>query len=295
MADPRHRRRRTASTRITPENWAAVRSAAKDIGDRFAALVLSAPDPGAMATADWTVMDTAAHVTAFAWTYTALVVGDDEPLPVPGGSEHLLTTTVHNMHRTLNPAFFDGYPERRPRAVVDRLGSSIEQILDRTATADPTRNTTWLGGSQLPVAGLVAHIVNELMLHGHDIARATGAPWTVPDEYAALFIDLFMVEIARNGVGSVLDDGKPPRPGRIAVEFRSALTRPTTIVLQDGEVWAEEPSRDNDVRLAFQPAMLDLVLFHRVSRPRAALTGALRVWGRRPWLLRPFLQVVQMP
>jgi uncharacterized protein (TIGR03083 family) len=296
VAVPRYRQRRVAAaTRITPDNWAAVRAALKDVGDRFAELILAAPDPDAPATADWTVMDTAAHVTAIAWTYTALIVEGDEPLPVPGTAEHLLTTTVHNIHGGMNAAFFRGYPERRPREVLDRLGASIEQVLDVTAAADPARTVTWLGGSKLPLAGVIAHLLNEMLVHGRDIARAVGAPWRIPEEYAALFIELFMVEIIRNGVGAVLDDGKPPRSGRIAVEFRSAHTRPVTIVLEDGAVSAEKPSRDDDVRLYFRPTALDLVLFHRVSRPRAAMTGGIRVWGRRPWLLPAFLAKVRLP
>jgi hypothetical protein len=287
--------RTSAATRITPDSWAAVRVAIKDVGDRFAALVLAAPDPDAMVTAHWTVMDTAAHVTAIAWNYTARVVSDDVPLPVPGADENMLTTTVYNIHGGMNTALFHGYPERDPRKILARLGTSIEQILDLTADADPTRTVTWLGGSRLPLAGVLAHLVNELLVHGRDIARRTGAFWPLPQEYAALFIELFMVEIARNGVGNVLDSGKPPRPGRIAVEFRSAHTRPVAIVLDHGSVWAEEPSRDNDVRMYFQPATLSLVLFHRISRPRAAMTGALRVWGRRPWLIAPFLETVRLP
>ena len=296
MVESRYRRSRVAAaTRITPENWAAARAAVKEVGDRFAELVRAAPDPRAMATADWTVMDTAAHVASIAWNYTALVVSDDEPLPVPGTAENLPTTTVYNIHAGINTAMFHGYPERRPREVLARLGTSIEQVLELTADADPTRTVTWLGGSHLPLAGMLAHLTNEMLVHGRDIARAVRAPWRIPQEYAALFVELFMVEIIRNGVGSVLDDGKPPRSGRIAVEFRSAYTRPVTIALADGAVSAEEPSRDNDVRLYFRPTALDLVLFHRVSRPRAALTGALRVWGRRPWLLPPFLEKVRLP
>jgi len=283
-----------AETRITPQNWAAVRAAVKDVGERFAAMVLDA-DPGAMATADWTVMDTAAHLAAIAWNYTALAVSDDEPLPVPGTAEHLLTTTVHNIHGGINAAMLDGYPERRPREVLARLGGSIDRVLDLTADADPTRTVTWLGGSKLPLAGMLAHLTNEMLVHGRDIARAARAPWSIPQEYAALFVELFMIELIRNGVGGVLDDGRPPRPGRIAVEFRSARTRPVTIVLRDGAVSAQEPSPDDDVRLYFRPTALDLVLFHRVSRPRAALTGGVRVWGRRPWLLPPFLEKVRLP
>ncbi len=296
MAEPRYKQHRaSAATRITPDGWAAARAAVKDVGDRFAEMVLAAPDPGAMATADWTVMDTAAHVTAIAWTYTALVVSDDMALPVPGTAENLLTTTVYNIHAGMNTALFRGFTERDPREVLGRLSASIDEVLDLTAAADPARTATWLGGSKLPVAGMLAHLLNELLVHGRDIAQGIGAPWPIAQEHAALFIELFLVEICRNGVGGLLDNGRPDRPGRIAVEFRSAYIRPVTIVLDNGAVSVEEPSRDNDVRVYFQPATLDLALFHRMGMPRAAMGGALRVWGRRPWLLAPFLRKIRLP
>ena len=295
MANPRYRQHHAAAaTMITPENWAAVRTAIKDVGDRFAAMVLEAP-PDAMATADWTIMDTAAHVAALAMVDTALVVSDDEPVPVLGTDALLKSTTVYNINDGLNETLFHGYSERRPREVAARLGDAIGQMLELTADADPERTVGWLGGSRLPLAGLFAHLVNEVLLHGRDVAAAAGVPWNVPQEYIGLFVELFMFEIARNGVGNVLDGGKPIPTRRIAVEFRSAYTRPFTIALQDDEIRAEEPSRDNDVRVYFQPVALDLVLFHRISRMHAAATGGLRVWGRRPWLLLPFLERVRLP
>jgi uncharacterized protein (TIGR03083 family) len=284
----------TGATRITPAKWLAVRAALTDVCDRFVALVAAA-DPQAMATAEWTVMDTAAHVTAIAWLYTAKVVSDDTPLPIPSLREVILTTTVDNIHGGVNAQILRDYPEREPDAVLTRLRSATDELLRLTAGDDPARTASWLGGSRLPLAGYMAHLTNELLVHGRDIARSVNAPWRIPEEYAALFFELFLVEIIRNGVGTLLDDDRPAREGRIAVELRSAYTIPVTIVLETGRVHVEEPGRDNDVRVYFRPATMSLVLFHRITRSRAAMTGSLRVWGRRPWLLAPFLRKVRLP
>jgi hypothetical protein len=287
-------RRGSGATRITPEKWLAVRAALTDVRDRFEALVADA-DPRAMANAEWTVMDTAAHVTAIAWVYTAMAVSDDTPLPIPGLREVILTTTVDNIHGGLNVQMLRGYTEREPGAVLARLHSCTDEILRLIAGEDPSRTFSWLGGSRLPLAGIVAHLINELLVHGRDIARSVNAPWQIPEEYAAFFFELFLIEIIRNGLGTLLDDDRPARRGRIAVEFRSAYTIPVTIVLDTGQVSIEEPSRDNDVRVYFKPATMSLVLFHYITRSRAAMTGSLRVWGRRPWLLLPFLRKVRLP
>jgi hypothetical protein len=224
-----------------------------------------------------------------------MAVSDDTPLPIPGLREVILTTTVDNIHGGLNVQMLRGYTEREPGAVLARLHSCTDEILRLIAGEDPSRTFSWLGGSRLPLAGIVAHLINELLVHGRDIARSVNAPWQIPEEYAAFFFELFLIEIIRNGLGTLLDDDRPARRGRIAVEFRSAYTIPVTIVLDTGQVSIEEPSRDNDVRVYFKPATMSLVLFHYITRSRAAMTGSLRVWGRRPWLLLPFLRKVRLP
>lgn len=286
--------RSSGATRITPEKWLAVRSALADASARFETLV-AGTDPRAMATAEWTVLDVAVHVSAIAWMYTTMVASDSTPLPIPGLRDAILTTTVDNIHGGLNAQMARGYTEREPGAVLARLHSCTDEILRLTAAEDPARTFSWLGGARLPLAGFMAHLTNELLVHGHDVARSVSAPWQIPEQYAAFFFELFLVEIIRNGLGTLMDCGKPVRRGRIAVEFRSAYTLPVTIVLDTGRISIEEPSRDNDVRVYFKPAAMSLVLFHYITRSRAAMTGSLRVWGRRPWLLMPFLREVRLP
>ena len=47
--------------------------------------------------------------------------------------------------------------------------------------------------------------------------------------------------------------------------------------------------------MTFDPATLNLMLFGRISRVRAAVTGKLVISGRRPWLLPTFLRTVRLP
>lgn len=280
---------------ISPEKWAAARGAFADVSDRFGRLLLAAPDPAKLATRHWSVAETAAHATGIAWLNTALLAPGNAPAPIPGLAEHLPTGTVDNLADGFNATLLRNYTERDPRAIRDRLRTSVDEVLRMTADADPNRTISWLGGSKLPVGGVLAHSMNELLVHGWDISRALGVPWLMPEEYAALFIDVFLVEIIRHGVGTAMDDDRPVRRGRIAVQFRSRHTTPVTIVLEDGELSVEQPARGDDVRVTFRPAVMDLVLFHRIPQARAALTGALRLSGRRPWLLAPFLKKVRLP
>ncbi|CCH33236.1 hypothetical protein BN6_59800 [Saccharothrix espanaensis DSM 44229] len=271
---------------------AVVREVLPVVAARFADLVARAPAPGAMATRDWTVADTAAHVTAIAVRYTE-VLAPGGAVPAGEFADHLPDTTVDTITE-LNNVTLRHFTERDPAVLATVLRSATDTVVALTADTDPKRIVPWLGGSRVPVGGVLAHLVNELLVHGWDVARATGAPWPIPPREAAPLFDLFIVGMIRNDVGHLLD-GPPPDDRRIAVAFRSDHTAPVTLVLHRGRVGVQEPGEPADVRVSFDPATLNLVLFGRVGRARAALTGKLRVTGRRPWLLPTFLRTVRLP
>lgn len=290
---------------VSVEKWHAARTAVRRTGDRFTSMLESAQAPDAMATADWSIAETAAHVAAIAALYTAMVRPDATPDPLPGLREKFLAATVDTVSE-LNELALAQFTERDPRALAERLRGDIDHILRVTEDVDPAEPVQWLGDSRVPVMGVVAHLVNELLVHGRDIALTPGsgpggarggrAHWPMPPEDAALFFDLFLVEVIRCGYGRLMDDTGPMPERRIAVEFRSRYTSPFTLVLAGGRVSVEDPGRDIDVRLHFDPPALSLMLFGaRISRPRAALTGKVIIWGRRPWLLPAFLRVVHLP
>jgi hypothetical protein len=281
------------ATRVTPQSWAAVRAAVERTADRFAAMVAALPDPSVRATEQWSAAETAAHATGIALNYAAAVTGTD--FPIPEVRALMPETTVDNIHTGMNVAQLESFRERDVPKLVELLRTAIGTMVAATGTFPPDFVVPWMGGAKLPLAGIFAHMMNELHIHGWDIAQGAGVPWTIPDEEAALFFDLFIVELVRHGYGIMLDDDRPPRRGRIAVQFHSEFTEPATLVLTDGVVTVQEPAGEADVHVRFRPAAMNLMLWHRTSRMRAALNGSVVVWGRKPWLLGPFLRKVRMP
>ncbi|HEX2317083.1 MAG TPA: maleylpyruvate isomerase N-terminal domain-containing protein [Thermomonospora sp.] len=278
---------------ISLDQWAAVRRSAERSAGRFAALLADAPDPRARATAHWSVADTAAHVATIARLYTGLL-GDGRPLPYPGMDERLRTATVDTV-ADLNTAMLRRFPERDPLAVARLLQADVAEVLMLSEAADPDAPVPWLGDARVPVAGVLAHLLNEIHLHGRDIARAARLPWEIPPADIGLFFELFVIGMTRHGLGHLLDCTEPPPERRIAVELRSRYTTPVTMVLQDRRVFVEEPRPGADVRLSFHPPTLSLMLFGRVGRLRAVASGRVVVGGRRPWLLPAFLRTVRFP
>jgi uncharacterized protein (TIGR03083 family) len=282
-------------TRAVPEQtWQAVRGALARTTERFATMVAGA-DRRAMATADWSVPDTAAHVLIIATMYTWVVDRDRNPLPIPELAEPFDNATVEQVH-SWNAMGLRLFTERDPQVLAERLRSCVGQLLRDTEQHDPATPLPWLGGSLVPVAGVLAHLLNELQIHGRDIARGLGGPWSVPAAEAAFYLDQFYVGMLGHTYGRLLDDcTAPPLERRIAVEFRSRYTNPAIVVLHRGKVSLGEPRDGVDVRIRYDPVTLNLMLFGRVSQVRAALTGKILVSGRHPWLLPVFQRTVYMP
>src|SRR4051812_19940232 len=166
-----------------------------ETGERFADLIASAP-AGTLVTRRWTVADTAAHVAALTAIDAALVRNEDLPLPTVAARAEWRTATVDTV-AALNDAVLAGLPRRDAATLSEQIRADVDDMLDRCCSMDPDAPLPWLGGSTVPVAGLVAHMTNELQIHGRDVARALGAPWPVPPAEAALFFELFLLGILR--------------------------------------------------------------------------------------------------
>ncbi|WP_204342858.1 maleylpyruvate isomerase family mycothiol-dependent enzyme [Micromonospora terminaliae] len=284
-----------AVTKNARDRWPDARAAVHHATQRFTALIRSCPAPTrAMATRAWTVSDTTAHVLSIASLYVSLVDAQADPPPVPGLDAALARTTVDTVS-SLNVLVLRHLTERDAEVLCRDLSDAVDHLLRATAHADPGRVVRWLGGASVTIAGLLAHLTNELLIHGWDIARATGRPWPMPEADAALFFDLFFLDMVRHDHGVLIDTGVRQPARHIAVAFQSAYTAPTTTVLADGRLTVAPPGTAADVRITYRPARFNLMLFGRIGMLSAALRRDVVIGGPRPWLLPGFLRVVHMP
>jgi hypothetical protein len=103
------------------------------------------------------------------------------------------------------------------------------------------------------------------------------------------------VGLVSGNSGRLLEGSKRPLKRPIAVEFRSGYTIPATFVVRDGNVTLEAAGPGADATVRFDPATLNLMMFGRISKPRAVLTRKIVIGGRRPWLMPAFLRTVRLP
>jgi hypothetical protein len=240
------------------------------------------------------VADVAAHVTTIGFLNTMLLRVAEPPFHMPGLTEAIAATTVDTVHG-LNDQVMSHFLERDVTRLLDTLRHHVDLMLTASRDRDPGETFSWLGEARPTLAGMFAHMVNELLIHGNDIARAVKVPWAMPAEDAALFFDLFYVGLANGQQGRLLDGSKRPLQRRIAVEFRSGYTAPVTIVVRNGQVTAEPAGPGADAWVRFDPAALNMMMFGRISKLQAVLTRKIIIGGRRPWLMPAFLRTVRLP
>ena len=280
---------------VITQQWHRVRHSVPAVLERLLAMTAEAP-AGLAVTADWSVADTLAHLVTIAVKDSALLRGTAPDLPVPRLGELIADTTVDSI-ALMNAEVLANYQERRIPVLAARLRREVDEIYRLTAHAEPHHTVPWIGGAAMPLSGLLAHLLNEMNLHAWDIAQALRVPWTIDPHDAVLFVDLFLTGVVHSGYGKLLDKERDSSaPGsRISVTFRSRISDPVTFVLDSGVVTVAPADPRPDVRLTFEPVAFSLMLFGRLSRLRAALTGKVRVSGRRPWLLPSFLTTMRMP
>jgi Mycothiol maleylpyruvate isomerase N-terminal domain len=276
---------------VTSTQSRLVRTALADAVRRLRELAGPVP-AGLMATAHWTVADTLAHLSIITKMDVALV---STGVPAPAGIAELRAVTTVDTVSTMNSIILSHFTERDPAVLLDALEQDVHRLVLAVDSAGAPEVVPWLGDSRVPAEGLLAHLLNELDVHAWDIARASRRPWRSDPAEASLFFDLFLLGVTRAGYGHLLDRDGEPYPGRISVTFCSGYGEPATLALDRGVVQVVPLETRPDVRLTYDPVVLNRMLFGRVSRARAALTGKVRVSGRRPWLLPSFARTMRLP
>lgn len=241
-----------------------------DLRDRFLDLVGSAIAPDEIfvdATPGWTVHDVVAHMATVVPRYAEGPRGGgdwvDDPADLADLNEQLL--------RKIN-----GLPMS---SLLARIRSDVADLLDQTrGYGDDAPTYRFNGGYPVRGDDALGILAGEFLVHGWDVALTLGRRWpvTVDD-----------VEIVMHGMEPVL-------PGFVDPEAAAGHTATYDVRIrggsrhcwrfEDGELECNGDPGVADCHLWGDPRALLLVMYGRTSPWRAALTGKVLAWGRRPWL-----------
>jgi hypothetical protein len=84
-----------------------------------------------------------------------------------------------------NAATLAGDGERDLTVLADRIDTNVGEFIGAMERANGFEPVTWLAGVVLPSAGPACHFLEEMLVHGYDIARAEAKPWPIAPEHAA--------------------------------------------------------------------------------------------------------------
>lgn len=259
----------------TTVDWAAARRAVAQAGPRLTATLRSATKPEAPALGEWDLTQLATHVSHAMDAVSAMSTG--------GGN---LIEDISGLPM-LSRVMIEGEGRRPLPELADRIDASVARFLAAMEEAAVTGDTShgWLiQGSEMPLSVLTCHILNELTVHGLDLARAEGVPWPIDPGHAALVLQGFVFPALHTlGRAMVVQEKAGDKRARFEVRLRG-----------DGRAWLAfdrgdfsveaSPKGPVDCHLSVDPVAFLLVAWGRIDQWSAIPKGQLLAWGRKPWL-----------
>lgn len=259
---------RTAIAAITPSFVRLVRQSAHD-----------GPVLG-----HWGTVDIACHVCHVINGDTDALAG--RPLPVA----ELTPAAV----AVLTDAMLAADPERNLGVLADRVETLLADFL-AVSSARVSEQVTWLGDIRLPASAVACHLLEELLVHGFDLATPTNGAWTIAPAHAALAIAGAAVPILAAAGPTAFVHPKRAQGFRARFDVRLRGHQRFTFVFDDGLTIGDDTSEPVDAHVSADPASMLLLMLGRASPTRAILGGKITAWGRRPWRLRRMLEVMTHP
>ncbi len=268
-----------------PDTMAHARAALRDVVPSLVALVRSVPDAGSASVGTWTVGDVAAHLSHVFRFDTDAVAGR----PVP----QAIVTTAGMAEVNAKMLAEDG--ERDPAVLADRIGTLANEF-DDVASRSRAATVDWLQGTRLPTSAVACHLLEECLIHGHDIARALGRPWPIQRHHALLAIEGAAFPLIAALPPSAFLNQEKAGSFRARFELRLRGGGRTALVFDGGSLTLDAAgARDVDAHISADPSALMLVFIGRHGIGKPLLGGKLAVWGRRPWKLTRMFTVISPP
>jgi uncharacterized protein (TIGR03083 family) len=233
--------------------------------ERFAQLMETVDTSVAIPDSEWTVRDAAAHVAGSTRRMTALAQGDASTVPTV--DKQFLDARARKLIAEI--------PETDGKKLADRMRGALAQLMTETATRSGDQPITFHGGLRLTLAELVSLYLGEYLLHGYDIAVATGSPWPIDPGHAALAVGGF-----RRCFSGIFN---PAAAAGIEATFRLDTAGTDPFFVRISNATYEEPAAAGSVDCVITADSVTelLVMSGRLSQWAAVALGRLTFSGQR--------------
>jgi hypothetical protein len=235
----------------------------------------SSPVPGL----DWSVEDLGRHVLSAARLYRRVAETD-----TPGWRD--LTQGPAENARFMKELA----PERGLDTITAALRDATTALHDTWAQHAPDDVIAWHGDLRLPVRTIAQLVLGDVLVHGWDLSRVTKHDWPLSRADALMAIN-GVTEVAPYFVDT--DNARDFR-GTYFIRLRRGSTY--AFVFDRGTLTVNgAPPARVDCRISADPRTFLLTTFGRITPVRAAATGGVVAYGRRPWLAFRLVSLLRNP
>jgi uncharacterized protein (TIGR03083 family) len=247
---------------------------------RAAAVIRAAGAPGARVPGlEWTVAETAAHLVHEFDDYSAYAQGRKKVAEGDRGS------SPSRRNAAANAAQLRDDPDRDLGRLADRLGAAVEGFL-----AVPPRDERVLvsNGVSMTWSTMMSALLGELLVHGRDIARASGQPWRIERGEA--------LQVIAGVMAMVPDYLDRERARGVTASFEVRLRGgPRYLISVADQKAVVAGSGRADCWISADPVAFLLVGFGRAGQWGQILRGNMVAGGRKPWLGTTFGSLITGP
>lgn len=265
------------------EAMTQARAAVDTVASSFVELIRASPS-AAPVLRRWSAVDVAYHLTL-------VLSADTEALRLGSLPTAELTPAAVAV---MNAAHLAEDHERDMDALADRVEGMVDEFL--RVSASPSADVVpWLGGVMLPASAVACHLLEELLVHGFDLARAVDHSWRIEPAHAALAIGGGAIPIINAAPPLAFVRTHRAAGFRARIELRLRGHGRFTFVFDDGLRVVAGCLDDVDAHLSADPTCALLLMLGRTRPLRALRSGKVFAWGRRPARLPRMLQVMTPP
>lgn len=284
----------------TKAGWERAQDALRDEVRRVTALLRSIREPAAPAVGNWNLAETAMHLSQVWLVAPGLARQDLSGIyeVMPGLAGTVGASLIADI-RELDDVTGLGVrsdPERDPGVLADRIEARAQAYFEDCAGRSADERRPWLvEGSTVALSTLTGHLLNETVVHGHDIARADGRNRRIEPSHAAMVLAEFVIPVMQALDPRALVSDKAAGV-RASFDLRIRNGQRFRFGFDDGALRIEElTSRGVDCHISADPVAMLMVVWGRRSQWKAIVSGQLLAWGRKPWLGPRFRAYLRNP
>ncbi len=248
--------------------------------ERLVTMVVNAPDLNVRVpdSPKWTARQAFAHVVTVTPRYTA---GARQTGRWVDAAPHLAA---------LNDEEIAGTGSLDVTVLASQLRAELAELFAEVSSfGSQAPEFTFHGGAKVAADAALGILLGEFEIHGRDIARALGHPWTIDPAHARLILD---------GIAAILPGWvNPATAAGHTATYELRIRGGTTHfwAFRDGRFSIVDELRRPDVVLSADPVACLLVFYSRRSQWPEILRGRMLAWGRRPWPALSFVKRFHQP